>query len=35
VTLSALSGAGGMEFSLQYIVPVALRYGKGTSPKMY
>ena len=35
VTLSSLSGAGGLEVSLQYIVPVELRYGKGTSPKMY
>ncbi len=35
VTTSALSGAGGLEVSLQYIVPVELRYGKGTSPKMY
>lgn len=35
VTNSALSGAGGMEISLQYIVPGPSRYGKGTSPKMY
>ena len=35
VTTSALSGAGGFEISLQYIVPGESRYGKGTSPKMY
>ena len=35
VTASALGGAGGYEISLQYIVPNPLRYGKGTSPKMY
>ena len=35
VTTSALSGAGGLEISLQYLVPGESRYGKGTSPKMY
>lgn len=38
-TTSGLSepsgGNGGLEVSLQYIVPVELRYGKGTAPKMY
>lgn len=38
-TASGLSGAtggnGGLEISLQYIIPVQFRYGKGTSPKMY
>ena len=28
-------GNGGLEISLQYIVPVQQRYGKGTAPKMY
>jgi len=35
VTASDLGGTGGYEISLQYIVPNPLRYGKGTSPKMY
>ncbi len=35
VTTSTLSGANGFEFSLQYIIPNPLLYGKGTSPKMY
>jgi hypothetical protein len=35
VTSSGLSGAGGYEITLQYIVPNKLLYGKGTSPKMY
>ena len=36
VTTSGLAGgAGGLEVSLQYIIPTELRYGKGTSPKMY
>ena len=38
-TASGLSGPtggnGGFEISLQYIVPVQQRYGKGTAPKMY
>lgn len=28
-------GNGGLEISLQYIVPVEMRYGKGSAPKMY
>lgn len=28
-------GNGGIELSLQYIVPVEMRYGKGSTPKMY
>lgn len=35
VTASGLGGAGGYEISLQYIVPNPMRYGKGSSPKMY
>jgi len=35
ITTSGLSGGNAMEFSLQYIVPSAMLYGKGTSPKMY
>ena len=35
VTTSGLGGAGGYEISLQYIVPNPMRYGKGSSPKMY
>lgn len=35
VRVSGLSGASGYEISLQYIIPNAMRYGKGTSPKMY
>jgi len=34
VTTSGLSGTGGYEISLQYIVPNS-RYGIGSSPKMY
>ncbi|MCB0402779.1 MAG: PorP/SprF family type IX secretion system membrane protein [Flavobacteriales bacterium] len=38
-TVSGLGGPtggnGGLEVSLQYIVPVEMRYGKGTTPKMY
>ncbi|MDF1673430.1 MAG: type IX secretion system membrane protein PorP/SprF, partial [Vicingaceae bacterium] len=38
-TASGLSeptgGNGGFEISLQYIVPVQQRYGKGSAPKMY
>ena len=38
-TTSGLSepsgGNGGYEVSLQYIIPVEMRYGKGTAPKMY
>lgn len=35
LTTSGLSGANAMEFSIQYIIPNQLSYGKGTSPKMY
>lgn len=35
VTVSGLNGTGGFEFSLQYIVPGGLQYGKGTAPKIY
>lgn len=28
-------GNGGLEISLQYVVPVEMRYGKGSAPKMY
>ncbi|MBL4592304.1 MAG: PorP/SprF family type IX secretion system membrane protein [Flavobacteriales bacterium] len=35
ITASGLGGAGGYEISLQYIVPNPMRYGKGSSPKMY
>lgn len=31
----ATGGNGGLEISLQYIIPVEMRYGKGTSPKMF
>lgn len=35
MTTSGLSGGNAMEFSLQYIIPSEMLYGKGTSPKMY
>jgi type IX secretion system PorP/SprF family membrane protein len=35
VTTSSLGGAGGYEISLQYIVPGPMRYGKGSTPRMY
>jgi type IX secretion system PorP/SprF family membrane protein len=35
LTTSGLSGGNAMEFSIQYLIPNQLTYGKGTSPKMY
>ncbi len=35
ITVGGLSGAGGLEISLQYFIPSEMRYGKGTTPKMY
>lgn len=35
MTVSGLNGTGGFEFSLQYLVPSGLQYGKGTAPKIY
>ncbi len=35
LTSSGLNGGNALEISLQYLVPVEDRYGKGTAPKMY